>query len=75
MNYLEFFCIGDLSPALHSFILLYTQESLFRTWDYNPILHFVALTGPALVLALTIDSPFSWFLSPFDTPCHCGFFL
>ena len=36
---------------------------LFHTLGYNPVLHFVQI-----VLALAIESYFSWLLGPFDIP-------
>lgn len=69
INYVEFFCMGDLSVLSHLFIYLFNQTVIPITicsWIifYNQcnVVYFVA----QIVSALAIRSSFTWLLCLFD---------
>lgn len=69
VNYVEFFCMGDLSVLSHLFIYLFNQIVIpitIRSWIsfYNQcnVVYIVA----QIVSALAIRSSFSWLLCLFE---------
>lgn len=70
VNYLEFFCLGDLSLLSHllcySIIYLHCGH-LFYTLSYSATLHFNFILWLKL-WPLGIRNSFIWLLCPFDMP-------